>query len=208
MDLKNVRAEYQGEHLDTQKLNESPTEQLKAWMDDAKELKYPNAAALSTIDKNGFPASRIVLIKEIKDDSLVFYTSYESDKASDLHADNKAGMNIYWKELDRQIRMKGHIEKISTIESKDYFYSRPFESQVAALISPQSKEITIERLQEDFKNGCDKYKDSKVPMPNNWGGYKMKINSFEFWQGRPSRLHDRFVYTQQLSNWKVSRLAP
>lgn len=208
MDLSNTRSEYLGKELLLDNLHKDPIKQMQAWVENAKELQYSNAATLSTITQEGYPSSRIVLIKEIKDNSVTFYTCYDSQKSKDIEVNNKASFNIYWKEHDRQIRLQGKLEKTTPEKSDQYFQSRPFESKVAALISPQSQDIDIENLKKLFSQNLEKYKDKKIPTPKNWGGYKFNINKYEFWQGRPSRLHDRFEYTLKNNIWCIRRLAP
>lgn len=209
MDLKKIKLEYIRDELNVSDLASDPLVQFKKWFQEALkcELSYPNAATLSTIDKDHFPQSRVILIKEINDQGLVFFTNYESAKAQQIQANNKVGLNIFWKELDRQIRVTGRLTKISVSESADYFYSRPRESQISAIASPQSSPVTKEELVKEIERIKKKYPE-KLPMPKNWGGFILRPFKMEFWQGRPNRLHDRFLYEPSSRGHKITRLAP
>lgn len=211
MDLKKIGAQYDRPELKRETLKSSPIEQLEEWIELSitAKLPYANAAVLSTIDDEGFPSSRVILIKEIKNGGLIFFTNYHSDKARNIERDPKVSLNIYWKELDRQVRITGHASRIPAQESKDYFYSRPRESQISAVASDQSSIVTKEELHravEDLKKKCA---GKDVPFPDYWGGFIVSPASIEFWQGRPSRLHDRFLYTKNSDgSWGIDRLAP
>jgi pyridoxamine 5'-phosphate oxidase len=211
MDLKNVRAEYLQQELHVDDLHQDPFEQLRSWFDLALKanLNYPNAADLATVDHEGQPHSRIILIKDILDDGVTFFTNYESDKA--LHIDNnpKVGLNLFWKELDRQVRILGQSRKLSQAESEAYFQSRPLESQISAFASKQSRVTDKNTLLSSVANVRMQFQDlDKLPCPPYWGGYHVKIHQFEFWQGRPTRLHDRFRYRLENFQWIIERLAP
>lgn len=210
MDLKNIREEYNKEPLDEKNILRDPLKQFEKWFQYALDVKvsYVNAANLTTINREGFPDSRIVLIKEITQDGPVFFTNYESSKAQDIKINPKVGLNIYWKELDRQIRLTGTARKISKEESKNYFLSRSKESQASALASRQSQKISKEELYKKKADIHAKYPDENYPAPDFWGGYVIEMNSIEFWQGRPNRFHDRFLFTKQNGQWDFSRLAP
>lgn len=210
MDLKNIREEYNKEPLDEESILRDPIVQFEKWFQFALDVKvsYVNAANLTTINQEGYPDSRIVLIKEITKDGPVFFTNYKSSKAFDIAQNPKVGMNIYWKELDRQIRLTGLAKKISIEESKKYFLSRGKESQASALASPQSQKITKEELYQRKEKIYAKYPDENYPAPNFWGGYVIEMHSIEFWQGRPNRFHDRFQFMKQNGKWIFSRLAP
>jgi pyridoxamine 5'-phosphate oxidase len=209
MDLKKIKLEYVRDELNVKDLAYDPLVQFRKWFQEAIncEISYPNAATLSTVDKDHFPQSRVILIKEVNDQGIVFFTNYESAKAQQLSANNKAGLNIFWKELDRQIRVTGRVSKISTMESQAYFYSRPRESQISAIASPQSKSISKEELVKEIERIKKKYPD-KLPMPKNWGGFILRPIKMEFWQGRPNRLHDRFLYEPSSGGHQITRLAP
>ncbi|MEM6361045.1 MAG: pyridoxamine 5'-phosphate oxidase, partial [Bacteroidota bacterium] len=169
-----------------------------------------NAMHLSTVNPNGMPSSRIILLKGIENNGFVFFTNYQSDKGKDLDANPAAALLFFWKELERQVRIQGHIEKISKEDSEQYFQSRPKGSQIGAWTSPQSTVIeSRELLEEREKAIAEKYKDEEVlPKPEQWGGYILKPMRIEFWQGRPNRLHDRILYSQVDGHWKINRLAP
>lgn len=210
MDLKDIRAEYLQAELNIRDLASNPFNQLNTWFDQVlkSEIIYPNAANLSTVDKNGVPHGRIILIKDIKDKGITFFTDYSSDKANQI-ADNKSVcINVFWKEFDRQVRMNGIISKVDRSESEKYFQSRPKESQISAAASSQSSEVSKEDLIAKVHELTKQYEDKDVlPCPESWGGYFVEINEFEFWQGRPNRLHDRFKYTLN-DSWEIKRVSP
>lgn len=210
MDLKKVGQQYERTELKRETLKTEPTEQLKEWMQLALTAKIPyaNAAILATLDAKGYPQARIILIKEIVENSLSFFTNYNSAKATDIQAHDKVSLNIYWKELDRQVRISGRAKKIPAAESKEYFYSRPRESQISAVASNQSEVVSKEALYARVKELELKYKDKVVDFPDYWGGYRVEIEEAEFWQGRPNRLHDRFIYRRNENYWEIDRLAP
>jgi len=214
LDLKNIGAQYERVALNETELPKDPIDFLKSWLSKAIEAKIPyaNAATLSTIGTDGYPSSRVILVKEIKDKQVIFFTNYNSDKAIDIQMTPKVGINIYWKELDRQIRLKGCAKKISQIESEKYFQSRPYESQISATISKQSSPVTREELERLTSELKEKYPNAPLPCPDYWGGYEINIDTIEFWQGRPNRLHDRFRYelkdNKSKDNWSIQRLAP
>ncbi len=210
MDLKNVRQEYHQKELNLEDLKIDPVEQIQDWFEYAKkkEIPYLNAATLATVNAKGIPTNRIILIKEIENDGITFFTDYTSKKAMDIYQNKNVSLLIFWKELDRQIRVNGQARKIDAIESEKYFYSRPRESQISALASNQSQPISKEELNRRVQELDLKYKDQPVDFPENWGGYKISFDEVEVWQGRPSRLHDRFLYTQEKSFWKITRLSP
>ncbi|MEO1099438.1 MAG: pyridoxamine 5'-phosphate oxidase [Bacteroidota bacterium] len=190
----------------------SAIEQFQLWFDEANkvEISEVNAMHLSTVNPNGMPSSRIILLKGIENNGFVFFTNYQSDKGKDLDANPAAALLFFWKELERQVRIQGHVEKISKDDSEQYFQSRPKGSQIGAWTSPQSTVIeSRELLEEREKAIAEKYKDEEVlPKPEQWGGYILKPICIEFWQGRPNRLHDRILYSQVDGHWKINRLAP
>jgi pyridoxamine 5'-phosphate oxidase len=210
MDLKDIKLEYIREGLNQKDLEARPIEQIKKWMNQAikSEITYANAASLSTITKDGYPSSRIILIKEILDEGLIFYTDYTGKKALEIIESRKVSLLLFWKELDRQVRIQGTATKIDPEKSEQYFLSRPYESQISALASNQSSVISKEELESRVLALKEQYPEGEVPYPNNWGGYIVSVDACEFWQGRPNRLHDRFEFTQEKKQWKISRLSP
>lgn len=186
--------------------------QFTSWWNDALASKIDevNAFTLATATPNGIPSARIVLLKGYDASGFVFFTNYESHKGKTLAENPAACMVFFWKELERQIRIEGSIEKISAAESDEYFHSRPMGSQVGAWASPQSRVIVNrEIIQENVQMFEEKFHQSPITRPPHWGGYRLTPHLIEFWQGRPSRLHDRLQYRLQPSGtWKMERLAP
>jgi pyridoxamine 5'-phosphate oxidase len=211
MNLNDIRQEYLQNELTVSSLNTDPIQQLNAWFNQAikSELSYVNAANLATVNLDGSPSSRIILIKDITDSGITFFTDYRSEKAINIESNNRVCINIFWKELDRQVRMLGTTKKISSTQNKKYFQSRPKESQISATASMQSSEVTKENLYKEVENLTSKYKDyESLPCPDSWGGYEILISEYEFWQGRPNRLHDRFKYIQENNLWSIKRISP
>lgn len=211
MDLRHLRENYSHEPLDEKSVLENPYLQFKAWFDEAMNAKLmePNAMVLSTTDSNGFPHSRTVLLKEVKDQKFVFFTNYRSDKAKQIEQNPKVSLLFVWLELQRQVKIIGTIDKISVEDSIEYFNSRPFGSQIGAWVSEQSQTISgREVLEEKLQHYIEKYKSGHVPKPEHWGGYGVSPISVEFWKGRPDRLHDRILYTLVGNFWEISRLSP
>ena len=219
MDFTDQRLSYEKGQLDQQLVPASPFELLKAWMNDAIEaqVQEPYAMSLATCGADNKPSVRIVLLREITDTGIVFYTNYESAKGQDIAENPNAEALFFWHKLERQIRISGSIAKIDAAKSAAYFQKRPHDSQVGAWVSqPQSGEVanrtlmeqTFEQLQTDYPT------DSKVPTPEFWGGYEITIEKIEFWQGRANRMHDRIVYTLETTgsngvlNWTTKRLLP
>lgn len=208
-ELQNLRQHYNTGGLMERDLEDNPFDQFKTWFKEASNsgIIEPNAMTLSTVDGNK-PKSRIVLLKEINEDGLVFYTNYQSHKGKEIKENNNANLLFFWDRQARQIRIEGVIEKIPREDSIEYFNSRPYESRIGAISSEQSKVISDRNLLVDrFNELLDKYPDNP-PCPENWGGYLLKPEKFEFWQGRQSRLHDRLVYELENNNWKIYRLSP
>ena len=211
-DFGEIRREYSREQMDQSKLPEDPLALFKLWLDDARSSGNldPTAMTLSTVDQDGNPSSRIVLLKKIESRQLLFFTSYGSRKAAEIGAGSKVAAHFFWPEMERQVRFEGRAGKISETESDLYFQERPFASKIAARVSPQSREIPDryyleEAYQEEFK----KYKSSDhIPRPSDWGGYAINPVRIEFWQGGKHRLHDRIVYTLNGDRWSRIRLAP
>lgn len=164
---------------------------------------------ISTVDSENRPSSRIVLLRDVNENGFVFYTNYLSRKAKEIKEKNFGAINFFWPELERQIRIKGELEKVSTKVSDDYFALRPRGSQIGAWASPQSSKIeSREILEQNEKYFTEKFQNQAVPRPENWGGYLLKPDYFEFWQGRENRLHDRVSYEKKEDNWVIFRLAP
>ena len=210
-EIANIRREWSSRKLDESNVSSNPFGQFSEWMREAidADILDPNAMTLATADKSGVPSARIVLLKSIDEKGLVFYTNYESKKAKDLLENPRASVVLFWKELERQIRVIGTVEKISQKESEEYFTTRPYESQIGAWASKQSSELKgRESLEKKFVEIKSKYPEGKVPLPDFWGGFRIIPEQFEFWQGRPSRLHDRIAYIKEKANWKIIRLAP
>jgi pyridoxamine 5'-phosphate oxidase len=212
MTIADLRKEYSKQALDEKDVDKDPLKQFETWFKEAvnSEVPEPNAMTLSTVSPNGFPSGRIVLLKGIEDEGFVFYTNYQSDKGKDLAASGVAALTFFWSELERQVRIQGKVTKVSREKSESYFQSRPRDSQIGAWTSPQSSVIKNRSvLEERMKNMAEKFNGIEtIPLPDQWGGYHVDPFLIEFWQGRPSRLHDRILYTLDGKRWKVNRLAP
>jgi len=210
MKLKDIKLEYVREELNTEDLKANPYDQLHDWMNDViqAEITYPNAATLSTVSADHIPSSRTVLIKDYHELGITFFSDYTSAKAMDINSNKNVSLLFFWKELDRQIRINGQVSKIDPMKSENYWNSRPKESQISAMASNQSSIISKEELYEHVNQLNSEFKNKTIPCPPNWGGYLVSIDSAEFWQGRPNRLHDRFKYTKHKSSWQIQRLAP
>jgi pyridoxamine 5'-phosphate oxidase len=214
MKIADIRREYTLAGLRRADLDANPIAQFQKWFEQAttalqeKELDV-NAATLATADKNGKPSARIVLLKNLDERGFIFFTNYDSRKGRELAENPNAALVFYWQELERQICVAGIVEKTSHEESENYFNSRPRGSQLAAWASNQSDFVADRAVLEAHWNEMEKKYPNEVPLPQNWGGYVLKPERIEFWQGRASRLHDRFCYTRQKNNsWKLERLAP
>lgn len=211
MKISEIRKDYTLKSLDVSDVSIDPLRQFKSWFEEAidAEALEVNAMCLSTLGLDGFPNARIVLLKEL-DHGFVFFTNYESEKGKELDAHPMASLTFFWPEIERQVRIRGEISRVSEKESDDYFFSRPLGSQIGAWTSPQSQEITSrENLENRLKEVEAKFQSNPIHRPPHWGGYRLIPNRIEFWQGRPSRLHDRICYEKQISGeWKISRLAP
>jgi pyridoxamine 5'-phosphate oxidase len=210
--LENMRKQYDKDSLDKKSVAKDPVIQFEKWMSEAMyaKLPEPNAMTLATADINGKPTARIVLLKGIENGVFIFYTNFESKKGQDLLYNPYAALVFFWHPLEKQIRIEGRVEKISAENSEKYFHSRPRASQLSAAVSPQSTPIpNRDFLEEKIKSLEKKVGQSEIPLPENWGGYRIIPNRFEFWQGRADRLHDRIVYVQiENKEWKIERLAP
>src|SRR5207248_7147123 len=206
------RYEHAGKGLRRSDLNPDPIKQFGNWFTAAIEasIRDVNAMSLATACRDARPSVRIVLVKSFDQDGFVFFTNYESAKGKQLDANPYAALGFYWIELDRQIRISGVVEKTSREESQAYFHSRPIGSQLGAWASRQSEVIDARRvLDARMAEATERFGNKTIPLPPHWGGYRLKPDLFEFWQGRPNRLHDRFRYTrQQNASWLIERLAP
>jgi pyridoxamine 5'-phosphate oxidase len=212
MDLSEMREEFTKLGLEREDLSEDPVSQFETWFMQAHEggVAMPNAMSLATVDAQGQPSIRTVLLKLFDREGFVFYTNYSSKKAADIAANPKVALLFHWPELERQIRITGTAEKVSTAESAKYFLTRPRGSQIGAWSSDQSSVINSRQLlHAKFEEISEKFKHGEVPIPSFWGGYRVIPNGFEFWQGRVNRLHDRFAYRPlDGQQWDIHRLAP
>ena len=211
MDIKNLRLNYKKSTIDFKNLDENPINYFVNWFEDAFKInkQEANACVLSTISSDNCPSSRVVLLKEVNENGFTFFTNYHSSKAKDIISNPNVSLNFYWPELERQVRIKGIARKIAINESDSYFASRPRDSQMGAWLSDQSKVIGLDYNFMDTLNSLEsKYKDKSVARPLHWGGYCIVPGKVEFWQGRPSRLHDRLVYEIDGNKWTKKRLAP
>jgi pyridoxamine 5'-phosphate oxidase len=205
-----LRRDYRGESLNESDLAADPFTQFQRWFDEAlrAELPMPNAMTLATAGADGSPSARIVLLKGFDAEGFVFYTNYLSRKGRELAANPRAALVFHWTDLEREVRIEGGVEKVTAAESDEYFASRPLPSRHAAIASPQSEVVASRAvLEADFAAAGAAHGDT-APRPAHWGGYRVKPASVEFWQGRPSRLHDRLLYTLQDGHWLLCRLAP
>lgn len=210
--IAGLRQEYAQHSLTEDSVLEDPIDQFRVWFKEAVKanIHEPNVMCLGTCGADNQPSVRIVLLKAVEYNGFVFYTNYNSDKGHDLAENPKAALTFLWLGLERQVRIEGIAEKVSEKESDIYFASRPFGSQLGAWSSPQSQEISKQELEKKEIEIAGKYKENdNVPRPSHWGGYIVIPHKIEFWQGRPSRMHDRILYTQiEPGNWRISRLAP
>jgi pyridoxamine 5'-phosphate oxidase len=207
-----LRKEYSSAYLNEQDINHDPFKQFELWMHQAVEAQIlePHAMNVCTVSAEGKPSSRIVLLRGFDRKGFVFYTNYNSHKGNDLEKNNHVCLNFFWSELERQVRIEGIISKVDEQTSIDYFNSRPRESRIGAWASEQSTIIESRKVVEDaFAFYTNKFKDTPIiPKPPHWGGYLVKPSNIEFWQGRPSRLHDRLKFTRNNNDWKIERLSP
>lgn len=211
-DIQNLRQDYRASTLLEQDVAANPIKQFDKWFDEAlkAEIWEPNAMTLATATVNGMPSARIVLLKGFSEQGFAFYTNYLSRKGKELAKNPRAALIFNWGQLERQVRIEGTVEKLSKEQSEQYFHSRPIGSQLGALVSPQSQEIAgREELESKWQQLEAEYQDKEIPKPTFWGGYIVKPQLIEFWQGRSSRLHDRILYKNAgKNNWKIVRLAP
>jgi pyridoxamine 5'-phosphate oxidase len=208
--IAQLRKNYTFGQLSETDVPGNPLPLFKLWFDQAvrAECPEPNSMTLATADKAGNPSARIVLLKGADQDGFTFFTNYESQKGKDLAVRPQAALLFHWHELERQVRIQGLVERVSVAESDEYFHSRPSASRIGAWASPQSSAIpNREFLEEAEKHFKAEFGDAP-PRPEHWGGYRLRPTEIEFWQGRPSRLHDRIHYKLDESTWRVNRLAP
>ena len=212
MELFNYRKSYTKDKLSINDIGDNPIDFFVKWFKEAEnsdQIIEPNAMTISTVDENSFPSSRVVLLKQIKERSLIFFTNYNSNKGKSLDKNENICASFYWPPLERQVIIKGYAKKISSVESEDYFNSRPFKSQAAAIISNQSEDIdSYESLLEKYNSFIEQNKNTKLKRPNNWGGIEIFINQIEFWQGRKNRLHNRVLCNFQKDTWEYKLLSP
>jgi pyridoxamine 5'-phosphate oxidase len=212
VNIKDIRREYMIAGLDKNQLSDNPMEQFKKWLNEAMstDILDPTAMSVATVSDMGMPSLRTVLLKYYDDAGFVFFTNLESRKALELKGNNKISLLFPWTGLERQVIITGEAEFVSSAESLKYFLSRPKDSQIAAWVSQQSRPIdSRQMLEEKFAQLKNKFKNKDVSLPSFWGGVRIKPIQIEFWQGRESRLHDRFMYTRQdSSQWSIARLAP
>ncbi|KFF01655.1 pyridoxamine 5'-phosphate oxidase [Chryseobacterium luteum] len=210
--LHDKRKVYEKSQLIESEIKQNPIEQFRDWFMAANEspsVSEANAMAVSTVEEDGCPRTRMVLLKEYTYEGFIFYTNYNSRKGKAIEHNHKACLSFFWPGLERQIIIKADLEKIAENLSDGYFHSRPKGSQLGAAVSPQSQKIpNREFLEEKLKELEKEYQNSEVPRPVSWGGYIAKPYEIEFWQGRPNRLHDRIIYQLEDLDWKISRLAP
>ncbi len=209
--IADIRREYGNLSLNEASAVACPFTQFEQWFAEVLETEKsdPTAMVLSTVDEQGYPDARVVLLKGLEENAFVFYTNYQSTKALHLQKNPHAALTFYWPQMSRQIRVRGVVEKISPDQSDIYFASRPPLSQLSAISSPQSKIISgRDVLEARLKELNLQYKDKQVPRPQHWGGYKLLPSEIEFWQGRDNRLHDRLRYLLAEAQWSVQRLAP
>lgn len=211
--IEDLRKAYHHGTLDINDITPDPLDLFRRWWHEAvgAEIEEANAMTLATVDRHGHPSARIVLLKGLHNEGFEFFTNYNSKKAEDMEAHPYVALLFFWKEMERQVRIEGSVEKVSKERSEQYFQSRPRGSQVGAWISPQSKIIEDRTvLEANLKLVEDRYAGvDPLPLPEHWGGYLVRPRKMEFWQGRPDRLHDRFSYTLEHGDqWTVHRLAP
>jgi pyridoxamine 5'-phosphate oxidase len=211
MTLSDLRKDYTLAGLTEADLDPDPIAQFRVWFAQAQAARgaEPNAMSVATADAEGRPSVRTVLLKGLDERGFVFYTNYESDKGRALAANPRAELLFYWAELERQVRVSGSVERASRDETEAYFRSRPIGNQIGALVSPQSRVVRDrEELEQRFRELEEQYRAGDVPLPANWGGYRVVPKTIEYWQGRASRLHDRLRYQLAGDAWVIERLAP
>ena len=211
-DLASIRKDYRLQSLLEKDVDADPVKQFQRWWNEAlkSDVEEPNAMTLATSTSSGKPSARIVLLKGIKENGFVFFTNYNSRKGKQINDNPFASLVFFWKELERQVTIEGEVEKVSPQESDEYFFTRPLKSRIGAWSSPQSEVIkNREVLEKNMSDYTNKFQSQNIPRPPHWGGYIVKPNLIEFWQGGSGRLHDRLQYTiNEKKVWKIERLAP
>ncbi len=209
--IKELRKEYIKEALDESKTAINPIDQFRNWFNEALDVKLiePNAMMVATVNESGRPSARIVLLKDITDDGITFYTNYESRKGVEIQVHEYGCATFFWPELERQIRFEGKLSKVPAKTSDEYFAIRPRGSQIGAWASPQSKRIlSRDELEENERKFIQQFEGIEVPRPPHWGGYQLEPDYVEFWQGRQNRMHDRICYSVKNHIWERFRIAP
>jgi pyridoxamine 5'-phosphate oxidase len=210
-ELARLRKEYLLRGLSEEELDANPFTQFRRWFQEALDapLLEPTAMTLATATKDGRPSARMVLLKHVDERGFIFFTNYASRKGEELLENPRAALLFYWDALERQVRVEGEVERTSRELSQEYFASRPFASRIAATISQQSSVIAGRKeLEQRFRELAEQYNGKEVPLPPFWGGFRLIPQTFEFWQGRENRLHDRLRYSKQGHAWKIERLSP
>lgn len=209
--ISDIRTDYKLRSLNESDVSADPVAQFTNWWDEAvnSKIEEVNAMTLATVNNEGRPSARIVLLKGFDEKGFVFFTNYQSKKGKELEDNPHAALVFFWKELERQVRIEGGIEKVSEEDSDAYYQSRPAGSRIGAWASPQSEVIKgREMLEDNFKALEKKFESGSIPRPGHWGGYILRPSMIEFWQGRSSRLHDRIQYCLKENGWVIERLAP
>ena len=208
--LRDIRTQYEFAKLDEKTVNTNPMTQINDWLNEAIETHQPEPTAMvvTTVNADLQPHARVVLLKEISNNGLIFYTNLNSQKGQDITQNNQISLLFFWQGLERQVRINGTVGRIDDRIATDYFHSRPQDSQLAAWASPQSSVIpSREFLDDRFKTYQTQF-ENNIPKPPHWGGYIVTPHQIEFWQGRPNRLHDRLLFTNENEKWNMERLAP
>lgn len=209
--LSKIRHEFTSQELNESAAGDNPLELYAKWLEEAvgSQILDPKAMVISTVDSENKPSSRVVYNRGMNEEGIRFYTNYSSKKGNDLETNPHICANVFWSEMERQIRIQGVVTKLSSVESDAYFAERPRESQIGAWASSQSELVKdreeLMRLTDEYRK---KFEGGEVTRPPHWGGYFITVNYFEFWQGRPARLHDRIVFEKENDSWKKYRVAP